>query len=220
MENDQNKTAYQRAYEQWEQRIGHAKIQARNWMVIALALAIVCVGLIVVLATVSMRNKTHLYVAEVKPDQRIVNVRSSGIAYQPTKAQQQAFVGQFIKNITDIPLDPVVLNAQWQKAIDAVVGPAKKQLQEFYQSYQPLQKIGDKNVQTHIDSIHETGDNSFNVTWTVQQYDDQGNKIDESLYNGTFTLVNAQPPKTLQQMMQNPLGLHIGYFSFNKKGSV
>ena len=180
--------------------------------------------LVAVLLLVSMiielnKSKTFVYVAEVKPTEGIVNVRPASMAYQPTIAQKQAFISDFIKNITEIPLDPVVLNSQWRMALNSVTGQATQQLKEYYEGYKPMSDIGTKTVSVRIINVNNLGNNSFDFTWRVTRYDRDGSVSNVAIYNGVFTLAKNQSPTTLSEMLVNPLGFKIGFFSFNQKGS-
>ncbi|MFZ9035028.1 MAG: VirB8/TrbF family protein [Francisellaceae bacterium] len=215
----QGQDKYQKAYEEWEMRIGSAKRQSRNWMLAAIVSLIICLLLIIAIIMEANRQKMYVYVAEVAPDQQVINVQPASVSYTPSVAQKEAFIGDFIKNINDIPLDPVVLNRDWQKALLSVSGQAENQLKLFYQALNPLKLVGDKTVSTMITNANELGDNSFDMTWKVITYNRDGKIESTKLYNGVFTLTKRQEPTTFNQMLLNPLGMKIGFFSFSEKGS-
>ena len=213
------KTDYQKAYEEWELRIGSAKKQARNWMMAAIAILIVCILLLLAIIIEANRQQMYVYVAEVKPQESVVNVQTASQSYTPTVAQKIAFVSDYIKNITEIPLDPVVLNRQWQSALLAVSGRAEDQLKQVYQAINPLKLVGDKTITTVVTNANEASNNSFEVTFQSTTYNKDGGVESVKTYSGIFTFSPSFPPKTLNQMVINPLGLKIGFFSFSEKGS-
>ncbi|WP_119344319.1 type IV secretion system protein [Facilibium subflavum] len=219
MDQLQEQKSYQKAYEEWESRIGSAKKQARNWMIASIASLAICILLLIAILVESSRQKTYVYVAEVKPQESVVNVQTASQSYTPTVAQEIAFVSQFIKNITEIPLDPVVLNKQWEMALLSVSGRAQDQLKQVYQALNPLKLIGDKTVTTVITNANEASNNSFEITFQTTTYNRDGQVESVKSYSGIFTLSQSVSPKTLNQMVINPLGLKIGFFSFSEKGS-
>ncbi|WP_395946425.1 VirB8/TrbF family protein [Caedibacter taeniospiralis] len=219
MKQEEQKTSYQRAYEEWESRMGSAKKQARNWMLASFAVLIICVLLLLAIIVEANRQKMYVYVAEVKPQESVVNVQTASQSYTPTVAQKIAFVGDFIKDITEIPLDPVVLNRQWQAALLSVSGRAEDQLKQVYQAVNPLKLIGDKTVTTVVTNANEASNNSFEVTFQSTTYNKDGGIESVKTYSGIFTFSSSISPKTLNQMIINPLGLRIGFFSFSEKGS-
>ena len=210
---------YQRAYQEWENRIGSARKQARNWMLAGIASIIMCILLLISIIVVVNRQKMYVYVAEIKPEESVVNVQTAVKSYTPTIAQKIAFVSDFIKNITQIPLDPVVLNKQWQNALLAVSGRAETQLKQVYNKLTPLKLIGQKTIVTVITDSNEVSLNSFEMTFQITIYNRDGGVESVKLYSGVFTFAPSVAPNTLSQMVINPLGLKIGFFSFSEKGS-
>jgi type IV secretion system protein VirB5 len=187
MKQEEQKTSYQRAYEEWESRMGSAKKQARNWMLASFAVLIICVLLLLAIIVEANRQKMYVYVAEVKPQESVVNVQTASQSYTPTVAQKIAFVGDFIKDITEIPLDPVVLNRQWQAALLSVSGRAEDQLKQVYQAVNPLKLIGDKTVTTVVTNANEASNNSFEVTFQSTTYNKDGGIESVKTYSGIFT---------------------------------
>ncbi|WP_116963296.1 type IV secretion system protein [Fastidiosibacter lacustris] len=218
-EEQQGKTNYQRAYEEWEARIGSAKKQARNWMMASIAILIICILLVLAIIIEANRQKMYVYVAEVKPQESVVNVQTASQSYVPTVAQKISFASDFIKNITEIPLDPIVLNRQWQAALLSVSGRAEDQLKQVYQALNPLKLIGDKTITTVVTNANEASNNSFEITFQTTTYNRDGAVESVKIYSGIFTFSPSIPPKTLNQMIINPLGLKLGFFSFSEKGS-
>lgn len=210
---------YQRAYQEWENRIGSARKQARNWMLAGIASIIMCILLLISIIVVVNRQKMYVYVAEIKPEESVVNVQTAVKSYIPTIAQKIAFVSDFIKNITQIPLDPVVLNKQWQNALLAVSGRAETQLKQVYNKLTPLKLVGQKTIVTVITDSNEVSPNSFEMTFQITIYNRDGGVESVKLYSGVFTFAPSVAPDTLSQMVINPLGLKIGFFSFSEKGS-
>ena len=216
---DDQSQKYQKAYDEWEARIGSAKAQLRNWrLACLLSIAIVLLLIVCILMQMSMQER-YVYVAEIEPQESIINVIPVTKAYDPTVAQKEAFISDFIRNIMNVPLDPVVLNHQWSIAQQSVQGQAQLQLKSFAMAERPNEKIGQVTQSIKIININELGNNSFDITWQQTTINMEGKTQSVLLYGGIFTLSKNIPPKTFQQMLINPLGLRIGYFSFNQKGS-
>ena len=188
-------------------------------MLAGIASIIMCILLLISIIVVVNRQKMYVYVAEIKPEESVVNVQTAVKSYTPTIAQKIAFVSDFIKNITQIPLDPVVLNKQWQNALLAVSGRAETQLKQVYNKLTPLKLIGQKTIVTVITDSNEVSLNSFEMTFQITIYNRDGGLESVKLYSGVFTFAPSVAPDTLSQMVINPLGLKIGFFSFSEKGS-
>ena len=66
---------FAKASKEWDNRIGSARVQARNWRVMALA----CIGLVAVLIgsllTVSLQKRVEAYVVEIDPQGRVGEIQ-------------------------------------------------------------------------------------------------------------------------------------------------
>jgi type IV secretion system protein TrbF len=102
---------YEKAQGEWSARIGNAKSQVFNWQMIALGSVIVSILLLIALIIISGKQKEYVYVAQVAPNENVVNTVSLSQRITPTQAQKAYFVAQFINQIMTLPLDPVVLLA-------------------------------------------------------------------------------------------------------------
>jgi type IV secretion system protein TrbF len=215
----ENLEQYRKAHEEWDKRIGSARIQARSWRFACLLSVCVSILLIVgILMQLNMRQR-YVYVAEVKPQESVVNIRPMSMAYTPTVAQNEAFIGDFIQRIMSVPLDPVVLRNNWLAAFQSIRAKATLQLNQFALQYKSFSDVGTLTKTVNIVNVNAVDDNSYDFTWSVRTINKDGKTTDITLYSGIFTLVESMPPKTMQEMLVNPLGLKIGYFSLSKKGS-
>ena len=216
---DQSLDKYQKAYEEWDNRLGSAKTQLNNWRVACIISLIFSVLLAVAVIIQLSTNNRFVYVAQVSTGDKVMNVREATAIYKPTEAQKGAFLANFINNIMSIPLDPVVLRSNWTKGYQFVSSKALIQLNKFALSYGAFSDVGVYTKIVKVEKISPMGNNSYDLTWLVTTTNKYGKTTDVSMYNGVFTFVSGRSPKTLQEMLVNPMGLKIGYFSFNKKGS-
>src|SRR3546814_18663535 len=102
-------TPYQRAGQLWDERIGTARVQARNWRLVAFS----CLGLtgILIASTVwqSMQARVAPYVVEVD---RLGEARSVAPAiknYKPTDGQAAWHHSRFIQNGRSASTDTVLV---------------------------------------------------------------------------------------------------------------
>lgn len=214
---EQKPDEYRQAYDEWSKRIGSAKTQARNWRFACLLCFIVMILLLVALIMLLDTQKSYVYVAEVKPQESIVNVRSMDESYTPTQAQEEYFVSQFIQRIMALPLDPVVLRNRWLAAYGSVEGRAKGQLNLYARSNDPFKLVGKQTTTVSIQKYNPISNNSYAFDWVVTTYDDNGKITGKVSYNGIFTLVSGRKPTNQKQLLENPFGLRIEYFSISSE---
>jgi len=212
--------AYQAAKTDWDNRIGQAKGQLRNWRLATMLSLLVCVLLIVALIVQSSTQKTYVYVAKVVPGQTLAHMQALPQHYTPTQAQRAAFIGRFIRNIMTLPLDPVVLRSQWLGAYAISNGQATMQLTTLARKIRPFSQVGQQTQTVHIQSYHVTDNNSYEFTWTVKTFNNQGKVTNTALYSGLFTVTQGAQSGNVQQLMNNPLGLFISFFNIHKEDNV
>ena len=220
MAKQQNKSQvdYEKAAHEWSDRIGSAKAQARNWMVACLLSMVLVILLLLGIFILIHKQKTYVYVAEVKPQDNIVNVHALDKAYVPTQAQQEYFIGKFIRQIMTLPLDPVVARENWLNAYTVVEGKALSQLNAYARANDPFKEVGLYTKVVKIQNYHPISNNSYDFTWTQTVYDAKGIVKSNTLYNGIFTVSLGHSPKTMREMLDNPFGLKLAYFTFTNEG--
>ncbi len=80
-----------------------------------------------------LKHKDRLFIAEVTKEGRVVNVvRLDDSLYHPTMAAKQYFIEQFIRNIREIYLDPIVMRKNWRLAYYSVAQGAFNKLKAIY----------------------------------------------------------------------------------------
>ena len=210
---------YATAYFEWEERIGSARIQAKNWRFACLISIVIILLLLICIIMVISSQERYVYVAEVKPGEYVANVKRVSQTVTPTTAQQKALIGSFIHKVMAVPLDPVILRKNWIDAYQLVDGQAVGQLNLLKQKERPFRKIGKLIQVVTIESVTQVSDFSYDVTWATKTIDRSGKTLAITLYSGVFTLFKGSQAESLSQLFINPTDMRIGYFSFNEKGS-
>ncbi|MFT3968343.1 MAG: conjugal transfer protein TrbF, partial [Sphingobium sp.] len=134
----QPQTPYQRAGQLWDERIGSARVQAKNWRLAAFG----CLGLtgVLICSNVwqSMQSRVAPYVVEVD---RLGEARSVAPAiqnYQPTDGQIAWHLGRFISNVRSVSTDPVLVKRNWLDAYDFATERATLFLNEYARANDPF----------------------------------------------------------------------------------
>ena len=217
-EQAQTKAQYSKAYDEWEGRVGAAKVQLRNWRLACIGSILVAILLLVAIVMVLASQKTYVYVAEVNPQDSVVNLQALNSAVVPTAAQEAAIVGRFINDIMSLPLDPVVARNNWLEAYGLVAGQAQTQLTNYAQNNPPFAELGSLTQSVSIKNFNVVGSHSYEFTWVQTTYNSNGAVQSQKLYNGIFTVVNTGTPVTTRDILNNPLGIKIAYFNFKVEG--
>lgn len=209
-------TPYVRAKQVWDERLSSFALSADHWRKIAM-ISLVLVVLLLILLFISLSwHKPSLYIAEVSKEGQVMNVKMLSESYQPTEAQEEYFITQFIKLVRGVPLDPVAAKNNWLQAYNFLSDRGAQELNRFFQQNNPLPNLSKRTVTVNITDINPLSKNSYEVDWTEESIDQNGQIIGQQNMSGTFTIV-VQPPKTKQEMLQNPLGIYIVDFHISPK---
>jgi type IV secretion system protein VirB5 len=208
-------TPYQRASQLWDERIGSARVQARNWRLAALG----CLGLtgLAVGSNVwqSMQSRVAPYVVEVD---RLGEARSVAPAiqnYQPTGGQIAWHLGRFIANVRSVSTDPVLVKRNWLDAYDFATDRAAIFLNDYARSNDPFAGIGQRSVSVQVTSVVRASDSSFQVKWTESIFE-RGSLAKTERWTAMLTVV-MKPPRTADALRKNPLGLFVNAIDWTRE---
>lgn len=153
-------------------------------------------------------KKDKIFIAEVTKEGKIVNIAPLLIKYQPTTAQQEYFIGNFIKLVRNLSLDPITAKNNWLSAYNFLTPRSAKILNEHFHNNNPTKSLGKHTITTTIHEIKQLSKNTFQAYWTETLVNINGKSEKKKQYSGTFT-VKIKQPKTKKEILQNPLGLYL-----------
>ena len=209
-------TPYQKAANEWDERIGNARVQAKNWRLAALAALALAAVLAGGLVFQSAKSTVVPYVVQVNGDgvvQAVGPARQTN--FRPGKPVIEYFIVQFITKVRSIPLDPVVAKNQWLSAYDFLRKNAANTLNEIAVREQPFSKIGQETVAVRIKSVMALSRDSVQVRWEETSFSKEGVSTGVKGMTGIFN-IEITPPADERKLRANPLGLFIRQFSWSR----
>ena len=211
-------TPFQRAGQVWDERIGTARVQARNWRLMAFGGLLLSTGLSGGLVWQSMQSRVVPYVVEVDSLGEARAVRPVDSDYRPTDAQIAWHLGRFIGNVRSISLDPVLMRENWLSAYDFVTGRGALFLGEYARSADPFGQVGTRTVSVQVTSVVRASDRSFQVKWTESAYE-RGSFAGTSRWTAILSIV-VRPPRSTEMLRKNPLGLYVDAIDWSRELDV
>jgi len=208
-------TPYQRAGQLWDERIGSARAQAKNWRLMAFGGLFLTTGLSGALVWQSMQSRVVPYVVEVDALGQAQAVAPAAKDYRPTDPQIAWFLGRFITGVRARSLDPVLMRENWLSAYDFATERASLFLGEYARTSNPFADVGRKTVSVQVTSIVRASDTSFQVKWTEQQYE-RGSLASTSRWTAMLT-VKIKPPRSADVLRKNPLGLYVDAIDWSRE---
>ena len=208
-------TPYQRAGQLWDERIGSARVQARNWRLMAFG----CLGLTTALSGgllwQSLQSRVVPYVVEVDRLGEARAVQPADATYQPTDPQVAWFLSHFITDVRTVSLDPVLMRQDWLSAYDFTTKRGAVFLGDYARSADPFGYVGERTVSVQITSVVRASDKSFQVKWLETAYE-RGAQAGVSHWTAILTVVMA-PPSSADTLRKNPLGVYVDAIDWSRE---
>ena len=208
-------TGYQAAAQVWDERIGSARVQAKNWRLMAfgcLALALLMAGGLVWRSAQSIVTP---YVVEVDKTGQVRAVGEAATPYRPTDAQIAYHLANFITLVRSLSIDPIVVRQNWLNAYDYTTDRGAAVLNDYASKNDPFARVGKESVTVQITSVVRASDSSFNVRWTEQRFVN-GAPTSTERWNAVVSIV-LQTPRTEQRLRKNPLGIYVNGLSWSRE---
>ena len=200
-------TPYQRAGQVWDERIGSARVQARNWRLMALGGLTLSGALAGGLLWQSLQSRVVPYVVEVDRLGEARAVAPAAEGYRPTDPQIAWHLGRFVSQVRSVSLDPVLMRQDWLAAYDMVTGRGAKVLGEYARAADPFAGVGQRTVSVQVTSVVRASDRSFQVKWTETAWE-RGSLAGTTRWTAILA-VALRPPKSADMLRRNPLGLYV-----------
>ncbi|HEX5328389.1 conjugal transfer protein TrbF [Sphingobium sp. SJ10-10] len=208
-------TPYQRAVQAWDDRIGSARVQAKNWRLAFFGALALAGGLAGGLVWQSARGTIVPWVVEVDRLGQAQAVAPAEAGYHPTDPQIAFHLARFIEEVRSIPDDPIVVRQNWLRAYDFTTDKGAAALNDYARANDPFAQIGKAQVAVDVSSVIRASPDSFRVAWTERHYQD-GSLAATERWSAILTIV-VQPPRTPDALRKNPLGVFVNALNWSKE---
>jgi type IV secretion system protein VirB5 len=208
-------TPYQKAGQVWDERIGSARVQARNWRFIAFGNLILAGGLAGGLVWQAARGSIVPWVVQVDKLGQAQAVAPATADYRPTDPQIAWQLAQFIQDVRSLPNDPVIVRQNWLRAYAFTTGQGAAALNNYARANDPFAEIGKEQVEVDVSSVIRASDNSFEIDWVERRFQD-----DSLISTDHWTAIVAVvliPPTDADHLRQNPLGVYVDAINWSKE---
>jgi type IV secretory pathway TrbF-like protein len=208
-------TPYQRAGQEWDDRIGSSRVQARNWRFACFAalalLALTIAGLI----GMAMRGSITPWIVQIDKLGEAQAVAPADADYHPSDPQIAYHLARFVENFRGIPADPIVLRQGWLRAYDFTTAKGAMALNDYARNNDPFAQVGKVQISVDVSSVIRASDNSFRISWTERRYQD-GSLAATERWSAIATVV-IQTPRTPEALRKNPLGIFVNALNWSKE---
>ena len=210
-------TPYQRAAQVWDERIGSARVQARNWRLMAFGSLILSAGFASALVWQSARGTVVPWVVQVDNLGQAQTVAPANADYRPTDPQIAFHLGRFIEQVRAIPADAIIVRQNWLRAYEWTTDRGAAALNDYARANDPFAKVGRQQVAVEVSSVIRASPNSFRVAWTERHFEN-GQLSTTERWTAILTIV-IQTPRDAERLRANPLGIYVNAISWSREMS-
>lgn len=209
-------TPYQKAAQAWDERIGSARVQAKNWRLaafIGFGTTALLVG-----ALVYQAGQAKVTPFMVQVDGRGAVVGAGRVQRRPLQVNDQMvryFMANIVTDMRTLPLDPVIAKEAWLKMYKFLGPAAVQKMNAIAQANDPFAGVGERTRTVEIDAITALTEDTRQIRWRENTYSANGGFLSADTYTGVFTY-KIQQSEDLGQLNVNPLGIVITSFDITK----
>ena len=211
----QPETPYQKAAQVWDERIGAARVQAKNWRLMAFGCLVLAAGLAGGLIWQAARGTITPWVVQVDRLGQAQAVGPANAFYQPTDPQIAFHLARFIEDVRGLPTDAIVLRQDWLRAYEFTTDRGAAALNDYARANDPFAKLGKLQTSVEISSVIRASPESFRVAWTERRFDN-GQLAASERWTAILSVV-IEPPRDADRLRKNPLGVYVNAISWSKE---
>jgi type IV secretion system protein VirB5 len=208
-------TPYQKAAQVWDERLGSARVQARNWRFMAfgsLGLSLLLSGVVVWQAG---KSSIIPYVVELEAEGTARAVKAATPNYVPSDAQIAFHLANFIEKVRSLPIDPIIVRKNWLQAYDYATARAANTLNEYARENDPFSRIGKQSVAIEVTSVVRASDRSFQIRWMERRYINGAIAATDRWTALVGVSINA--PRNADTLRKNPLGIYVTSLNWSRE---
>ena len=208
-------TPYQKAAQVWDDRIGSARVQAKNWRYMAFGSLILSAGFAGALVIQSARGTVVPWVVQLDKLGQAQSIAPATADYRPTDPQIAWHLARFIEQVRSIPADPIIVRQNWLRAYEWTTDRGAGALNDYARTNDPFTKVGKQQIAVDVSSVIRASPDSFRVAWTERQFE---NGVLASTQRWTAILTIAlQPPRDAERLKANPLGIYVNAINWSRE---
>ncbi|MEW4459965.1 conjugal transfer protein TrbF [Roseibium algicola] len=208
-------TPYQKAAQVWDERIGSARVQAKNWRLMAFGSLILSGGFAAALIWQTVDGSVVPWVVQVDKLGEAQVVAAATADYEPSDPQIAFHLARFIEKVRSIPADAIIVRQNWLRAYEFTTDRGALALNDYARSNDPFARVGRQQIAVEVSSVIRASPGSFRVAWTERHYEN-GQLSATERWTAILTIV-IQPPRDAARLRANPLGIYVNAINWSRE---
>lgn len=210
-------TPYNRAKQEWNDRIGGVVRSAFSWRVQAVLGYVLIAGLAGGLLYKSMQSTIQPVYIRMAENGQATEIAAVPEKYTPKYSEVRYSLTEWVQWTRGVSLDPVLVKQNYAKALCRMRQAPANKLNEWAQKEPRLQAVGRETVSIQNVSIVEiAGTSSYQARWTEEFRSAEGGLKEKQTWTATFPL-EFDMPKSVKQLDCNPIGLYMKDFQWARE---
>jgi type IV secretion system protein TrbF len=212
-------TPYVRARREWDARMGTTVVQSRNWRAGCLILASLVGVSMLGNIYLGMQPKVVPHVIEIDS---LAEARYRGplgetaASVAPTEALVRYQLRRFVELTRTVSSDNVLLRKNWFEAYKMLTMTGNRLMTEWVGANNPFERAREQTTAVEIVSAVPLSAESWQIDWKETTWDKSGRTIGKAIIWRAMIKVVLQPPLSQQMMIDNPVGLFIDEFNWDR----
>ena len=213
----QPETPYQKAAQVWDDRIGSARVQAKNWRYMAFGSLVLSAGFASALVWQSVQGTVVPWVVQVDNLGQAQTIAPATADFRPTDPQIAWHLGRFIEQVRSIPADPIIVRQNWLRAYEWTTDRGAGALNDYARTNDPFTKVGTQQIAVDVSSVIRASPDSFRVAW-IERHFENGQLSGTQRWTAILTIA-IQPPRDAERLKVNPLGIYVNAINWSREMS-
>jgi type IV secretion system protein VirB5 len=209
--------AYEKARQQWAERMGEPIVEKNRWFVVAILLGLALIASLAAISNLIPLKTVVPYGIQI--DRATGEVTAKPIAatdFKPGQAEKKYFITRWIRDIID--LEPNITERNLREAFGFVRGKAIEEYKDFMNQTKPLLRLREEPTltrKTDIISFNFMTDNTANIRFQTEER--QASVAPVIKRYAAFVTYELLAPTTDRDIVENPLGLFITHFTISEE---
>jgi type IV secretory pathway TrbF-like protein len=216
-------TPYTRARREWDARMGSAVVQAKNWRLNSMVLAGLLSGSLAGNVYLGRQPKAVPHIIEIDGLGAATYRGPAGVAaaeFVPSEGLVRYQLRRFVELTRTVSADGVVLRKNWFDAYKMLTTTGSALMTEWVRVNNPFERSQTETAAVEILSAVPLSAESWQIDWRESAWDREGGALGKPVVWRVMIRVVLQPPETMQQMIDNPLGLFVDEFHWDRIETV
>ena len=210
-------TPYVRARREWDARMGSAVVQAKNWRLAAAGLGVLLTGSLAGNIWLGRQPKLVPHVIEVDALGEVAYRGPAGqAAFTPNEGLVRHQLRRFIDHSRTITSDKVLLKKNWIAVYKMLTPTGSTLMTEWVRTSDPFVRAQTETAAIEILSAVPLSAESWQIDWRETTWDTYGQLRGKPMVWRAMLKITMMPPTTREQMVDNPLGLFVDEFHWDR----